>query len=275
MKNKLLFSCLIATILLTKCGVKGEEVKESSTQFKEIKGEVKDVAVQAEKQRLPEVNSILEVNSPQADSYSGNVKIVEKEYNYTSRKNNCSIHITYPVVTQLGDKAVEQRLNQIIEAAFGVDENSIANPDCEDDEYNKGAEKHYITKDSVLSIVIGSSWRGDGAGRSFGSISTLNLDLKTGKKLGHQDLFEESTFSEFRLFIQNIVEARLDSFNTESYNPIKIEEVYGAEPDEELSLPVYSISDKGFSFHFSPLTDFDEEIFVSRDQIRKYLKSSE
>ena len=143
--------------------------------------------------RKPEVLIYQEGSKGKTDG-NGSISS-ENNYNissktYTDQQVNIEAEIKYPVITNMENKELEKRINSIIEKRFGLNtEPAETGDETFKETLNVNYEIMRQTED-MLSLRIFFSLYMEGAAHPSNAIEGLTFDMKTGKELQLQDLFE-------------------------------------------------------------------------------------
>lgn len=145
---------------------------------------------------------------------------------YTGKAENIEVEIKYPVVINMGNKEVEEKINNIIieKAGINLESDGSDNEDFKETLYT-GYE---ITKKSndILSIYFFSSLFIEGAAHPSRYIDSVTFDLETGEILELNDLFKEE--SDYKNILNSILKEKVKELDLQVFNEFKgLEEEHG------------------------------------------------
>lgn len=226
MKRKIIALLLGVSMVITACGQTGEQAAENESQQIEENSSQENTETQDEAQKedkQQEETSQQDENKEQADNQEAEIEITYKTENSETTASDGTIvgayDYTYPIVTIKGNETAsaeiakdqEERKKAFIEEALKNQENGKSDYEEMDEEqvqeifqsYDDYASYQVERQDEkILSFSYNSWYYGGGAhGNSY--TSGLNYDVKTGKVLTFEDIFEnkENGLAEVKEYI--------------------------------------------------------------------------
>lgn len=138
---------------------------------------------------------------------------------YTEKTENIEVEIKYPVVINMGNKEVEEKINNIIIEKAGM---NLESDGSEDEDFKETLYTGYeITKKSndILSIYFFTSLFMEGAAHPSRYIDSVTFDIHTGDILELNDLFKEN--AEYENILNLLLNEKVKELDFELFSEFK------------------------------------------------------
>ncbi|WP_237262361.1 DUF3298 and DUF4163 domain-containing protein [Sporosarcina ureae] len=186
--------------------------------------------------------------------------VVIQTYHISNRKPK--VDVSYPVITQLGDPKVQQKLNQVLfkEMNKMLEDNNYYDPSLVEMVATYEIKNNQRDLFSINLIVY--SFTGGAHGMTY--VKSLTFDTKTGRQYNLQDLFKPG--SPYVQRISEYIRRHIQQWKTpiiEPFTKIKPDQdFYIADTSLVVYFQLYEISPyvAGFPYFPIPLLDLQEII---------------